>query len=269
MDSWEIFGETSLPDKEAFYSELNLEDITDEDYEHAQKVWKVFGIKNLGEYHDLYVQSDTLLIADIFENFRDKCIEIYELDPAHFLFAPGLARQACLKKTNVKLELLTDIDMLLMVEKGIRGGICQAIHRHAKVNNEYMKNYDKDITSSYLAYLDPNNLYGWTMSQKLPINSFKWAELSRCNKRFIKIYNENSDIGYFLEVDYPKKLFNLHKDFPFLPERKKVKKIEKLTCSTDNKEKYVLHIRALKQALNHGLVLRKVHRVIKFNQRAC
>ena len=103
MDSWEIFGETSLPDKEAFYSELNLEYITDEDYEHAQKVWKVFGIKNLGEYHDLYVQSDTLLIADIFENLRDKCIEIYELDPAHFLFAPGLARQACLKKTNVKL----------------------------------------------------------------------------------------------------------------------------------------------------------------------
>ena len=135
MDSWERFDETSLPYKEAFYSELNLADITDKDYDNARKVWKVLRIKNLREYHDLYVQSDTNLLEDVFENFRDKCIEIYELDPAHFLSAPGLAWQACLKKTKVKLELLTDIDMLLMIEKGIRGGICQAIHRHPKVNN--------------------------------------------------------------------------------------------------------------------------------------
>ena len=148
MDSWVRFNWTSLPDKKAFYSELNLEDITDKDYEHAQKVWKVFGIKNLGEYHDLYVQSDTLLLADVFENFRNKCIEIYELDPAHFLSAPGLAWQACLKKTKVKLELLTDIDMLLMVEKGTRGGVCLAVHRYAKANNKYMKNYDKENESS-------------------------------------------------------------------------------------------------------------------------
>ena len=112
--------------KKAFYSALNLEDITDKSYEHAQKVWGVFEIKNLGEYHDLYVQSDTLLLADVFENFRDKCIEIYELGPAHFLSAPGLAWQACLKKKKVNLELLTNIDMLFMVEKGIKGGICQA-----------------------------------------------------------------------------------------------------------------------------------------------
>ena len=135
MDSWERFDETSLPYKEAFYSELNLADITDKDYDNARKVWKVLRIKNLREYHDLYVQSDTNLLEDVFENFRDKCIEIYELDPAHFLSAPGLAWQACLKKTKVNLELLTDIDMLLMIEKGIRGGICQAIHRHPKVNN--------------------------------------------------------------------------------------------------------------------------------------
>ena len=186
MDSWERFNETLLPDKEAFYSEINLEDITDKDYEHAQKVWEVFGIKNLGEYYNLYVQSDTLLLADVFENFRDKCIEIYELDPAHFLSAPRLAWQACLKKTKVKLELLTDIDMLLMVEKGIRSGIFQAIHRHAKVNNKYMNNYNKDTISSYLMYLDANNLYGWAISQKLPINRFKWvgkSKLSRFNER--------------------------------------------------------------------------------------
>ena len=134
-----------------------------------------------------------------------------------------------------------------------------------------MKNYNKNIISSYLMYLDANNLYGWAMSQKLPVNGFTWVEkLSRFNERFIKNYNENSDIGYFLEVDveYPKKLFGSHKDLPFLPERKKLEKVEKLVCSIEDKEKYVIHIRALKQALNHGLILKKVHRVIKFNQRA-
>ena len=207
--------------------------------------------QNRGEYYDLYVQSDSLLLADVFKNFRDKCIEIYELDPAHFLSGPGLAWQACLKKTKVELELLTDIDMLLMIENGIRGGICQAIYRYAKANNKYMKNYNKDIISSYLMYLDANNLYGWAMSQKLPVNGFKWEnDLSRFNERFIKNYNENSDIGYFLEVDidYLKELFDLHKDLPFLPERKKVNKIEKLICSIEDKEKYVIHIRVLKYA---------------------
>ena len=163
--------------------------------------------------------------------------------------------------------------MLLMVEKGTRGGICQAIYRNAKANNKYMKNCNKDIISSYLIYLDANNLHGWAMSQKLSINGFKWVEklkLLRFNERSIKNYNENSGIGYFLEVDidYRKKLFNLHKDLPFLPERKKVNKCKKLICSIEDKEKYVVHIRALKQALNHGLILKKVHRVIKFNQRA-
>ena len=152
--------------------------------------------------------------------------------------------------------------MLLMVQKGIRGGICQAIHRYAKANNKYMKNYVKSIESSFIEYLDANNLYGWAMSQKLPVNGFKWVKnLSQFNESFIRNYDENSDIGYFLEVDidYPEKLFNLHKDLPFLPERKKVNKVEKLICSIEDKEKYVIHIRVLKQALNHGLVLRKVH----------
>ena len=131
MDSWENFDETTVPLKEAFYSELNEQGITDKEYALIQTVWEVFEIKNLGEYHDLYAQCDTLLLADVFENFRDKCIEIYELDPA------GIAWQACLKKAEVKLELLTDIDMLLMVENGIGGGICQATHRYAKANIIY------------------------------------------------------------------------------------------------------------------------------------
>ena len=176
IDSWEKFNEVSLPDKESFYSQLNKEGIADEDYMHAQKVWEVFKIKNLGEYHDLYVQSDTFLLADVFENFRDKCIEIYEVNPAHFLSAPGLAWQACLKRTGVKLELLSDIDMLIMLEKGIRGGIFHAIYRYAKAINKYMKNYDKNMKSSFLEYVDANNLYGWAMSKKLPIGNFKWIK---------------------------------------------------------------------------------------------
>ena len=148
------------------------------------------------------------MLADVFEHFRNKYIEIYELEPAHFLSASGLAWQAFLKKTGVKLESLTGGDISLMVEKGIRSGICHAIHRYAKANNKYMKNYDKDIISSYLMYLDANNLYGRAMSQKLPINGFKWVkELSKFNESFIKGYDENSDKENFLEVDveYPKK----------------------------------------------------------------
>ena len=205
---------------------MYLTDITDEDYAHVQKVFEELKLKNLGNYHDLYVQSNTLLLADVFESFRNKCIEIYELDPTHFLSAPGLSWQAALKKTGVILELLPDIDMLLMVEKGMRGGMYHAIHRYAKANNKYMKNYDKNIISSYLMYLNATNLYGWAISQKLPVNGFKWIKkLSEFNEDFMKGYDENSDKGYFLEVDveYPKKLFILHRDLPFLPERKKIK----------------------------------------------
>ena len=205
-----------------------MENIDDMDYRHGNNVFKKFKLKNLGEYHDLYVQSETLLPADVFENFTNLCIKVYELDPAHFLSFSGLAWQACLKKTNVKLELLTDYDMLLMVEERIRGGICQAIHRHAKANNTYMKNYDKNKESSYIQYLDANNLYGWAMSQKLPVNGFKWKnDLTEIDEEFIKNYDEDSDKGYILEVDvkYPRKLHDLHTDLPFLPKRMKIDKM--------------------------------------------
>ena len=136
-------------------------------------MFKNFNNKNLGDYHYSYVQSETLLTADVFENFRDKCIEIYELDPDHFLSAPDLSWQVCLKKSAVKLELITDVDMLLMFERGNRGGVCQAVHRYAQANNNDMKNHDKSEESSYIQYYDENSLYGWAMSQKLPVDGFK------------------------------------------------------------------------------------------------
>ena len=248
-----------------------MENIDDIDYRHGNNVFKRFQLKNLGEYHDLYVQSDTLLLADVFENFGNKCLEVYELDPAHFLSLPGLAWQACLKKTNIELELLTDCDMLLMVEEGIRGGICHSIHRYSKADNKYMENCNKNKESSYIQYLDANNLYGWVMSQKLPVNNFKWVEdVSRINKEFIKNYNENSSKGYILEEDvkYPKKLHDLHSDLPFLPKRIKIDKCKKLVCDLHNKKKYVVHIKSLQQTLNNGLKLKRVHRIIEFSQKA-
>ena len=259
-DTWERISEISLPSKEDFYSNLNMEDISDIDYRHANNVFKVLKLENLGNYHDLYVQSDTLLLADVFNNFRDMCIKEYELDPAHFLSLPGLAWQACLKKTNIELELLTDYDMLLMVEEGIRGGICHSIHRYAKANNKYMKNYNNNEESSYIQYLDANNLYGWAMSKKLPVNGFKWLDNKHViNEEFIKNYNKNDKKGYILEVDvkYHKKLHDLHSDLPFLPERMEINKCKKLVCNLYNKKKYVVHINSLKQALNHGLKLKK------------
>ena len=157
-----------------------------------------------------------------------------------------------------------------MIEEGIRGGICHSIHQYAKANNKYMKNYNNNEESSYIQYLDANNLYGWAMSKKLPVNVFKWLGSDKINEDFIKNYDENNDKGYILEVDvkYPKRLQELHSDLPFLSERMKVNKRNKLVCNLFNKKKYVAQINSLKQALNHGLKLKKIHRAIKFNQEA-
>ena len=268
MVRWKRFKEESLPDKESLYSKLNNEHITDEDYAHAQKVYSTFNIKNLGEYHNLYVQSDTTLLTDVFQNIRDKCIEICELDPASFLSDSGQAWQACLKKTKVELELLTDNDMLIMYEEGTRGGMCQASYRYGKANNKYMKNYDKNKESSFTVYLDGNNFYGYPMCKKLPVSDFKWADdLSIFTKDLIN-YNENSDEGYLFELDveYPKNIHKLHSDLPFLPERMKINNGSKLVCNVQDKENYPIHIFTLKQALNHELKFKKVHRVTEFRQ---
>ena len=271
MDSWRRFNETKLPSKDNFYSTLNLEDISDDDYVHAINVWNTFNISNLGEYHNLNVKLDTALLGDMFDNFRDKHIDTDKLDPAYFLTTPGLSWWACLKRTGVKLELLTDDNMFLTFEEGIRGGICNKVHSYAEANDKYMKNYDKNKESSFLMYVDANNLYGWAMSKKLPVNGFKWVDdLSMFTEGFIKSYDEEGDIGYLLVVDieYPKTLRMLHSDLPFLPDRMKVNKVKKLVCNVTDKENYSIHIAALKQALNHGLKLIRVHSVISFIQEA-
>ena len=253
--------------------------ISEKDHQHACKVWNEFGLKNMGDYHDLYLETDVILLANVFESFRKVCLDNYGLDPAHFYTAPGLAWKACLKKTGVNLELLKDPDMLLMFERGIRGGITQSVHKWAIANNPYMGcEYDPLRPTNYLQYLDANNLYGWAMSQPLPTGEFKWVDIENLKqearelKRTIDmmVRNCNRGVGYVLEVDvrYPRELHDHHNDLPFMCEKIRVSGVEKLVPNLHDKQKYVIHVKALKQALDHGLVLERIHRVIQFKQSA-
>ena len=201
MDSFDKFNE-KLPSKEEFYSLLNDEHISDEDYEHAQNVWNTFSLKNMGDYHNLYLGSDVLLLADVFENFRKTCLEYYKLDPCHYFTSPGLSWDAMLKMTNIKLELMTDIDMFQFIEKGLRGGISYIANRYGKANNKYMKGYDKKAPSKYIMYLDANNLYGWAMSQYLPTGGFKWLSQKQIDKINLAKYEVDSKKGLILEVEF-------------------------------------------------------------------
>ena len=179
VSSIDKLKETKLPSKEAFYSKLYDEDISEEDYQRAIQVWNTFNCQSLQDYHDLYLKCDVLLLADVFENFRKTCLKHYKLDPCHYYTAPCLAWDACLKETKQDLELLKDYDMLMMFERGIRGGITHISKRYAEANNRYMKNYDENKPSTYIQYLDANNLYGWAMSQKLPTHGFNWIDINK------------------------------------------------------------------------------------------
>ena len=257
MNSSEKLKETKLPPREAFYSRLIDKGISDEDYEHARKVWETFEMKNLGDYHNLYNQVDVLLLADVFENFRDICIKNYKLDPA----APGLAWDAALKVTEVKLELLSDMNMLLMVEKGIRGGVSMISNRYGKADNKYMGKSFKDIEpSKYITYLDANNLYGWAMSKPLPTHGFKWMKVSELETWELHLCILE------VELEYPKSLHDLHSDYPLAPEQIEVNKIDKLIPNLWNKKKYILHYENLKQYLSLGLKLNHIFRGIKFEE---
>ena len=267
MDSEERFKETKLPPKKAFYSRLSGKGITKTDYKHALNVWNTFNMKTLLDYHDLYNETDVLLLADVFETFRDLCLKIYGLDPAHYFTAPGLAWDACLKMTGVQLELLSDLDMLLMFERCIRGGISMISNRYGKANNKYMKRgFDMNKAIKYLMYLDKNNLYGVGMSMKLPTHGFKWLTSGEMKKIYENRHNLNK-IPCILEVDivYPKELHDSHNDYPLCPERVKCKnRVEKLIPNLRDKKNYVLHYKNLIQYLDMGLKVTCIHRGIKF-----
>ncbi|GBM44867.1 hypothetical protein AVEN_157095-1 [Araneus ventricosus] len=217
FDSFSKFTETSLPPLSAFFNSLTNEPVSDDDYQYAQRIWNIFNLQTLGDFHDLYVTSDVLLLADVFQNFRKLCLQFYKIDPSHVYTAPGLAWQACLRMTNVKLELLTDIDMHLFVEKGIRGGVAIISHRFASTNNPHLPNYDPTSPNSFIMYWEANNLYGWAMSQRLPTHEFSWSQEP---VDYLNI-PDDSDEGYILAVDleYPPELHHQHNCYPLAPEK--------------------------------------------------
>jgi len=268
MDSLQKFNETQLPSKSAFYSKLNDCDISDEDYVHAQTVWKEFDCETMRDYHNLYNECDVLQLVDIFENFRDVCMKHYKLDPAWYYTSPGLSWDAMLKMTGIELELLSDYDMILMIKKGIRGGISTITHRYGEANNKYMgQAFDENKPSKFITYLDANNLYGWAMSKPLPTHGFKWMTEDELNDW--KIITNEDGVGCILEVDleYPNELHDRHNEYPLAPESVEVNTVHKLIPNLNNKTKYVVHYKNLKMYERKGLKITKIHRAIRFYER--
>ena len=267
MDRLSKLAEKQLPPINRFYSHLSDEGISEDDYQHAQNVWEEFKIKSMRGYHDLYLESDVLLLADVFENFRNVCLTNYKLDPAWYFTSPGIAWDAALKMTGVELELLTDPDMLLMIEKGVRGGVSMISKRHGKANNKYMKRgsttegrlgeeYDPSQPSKYITYLDANNLYGWAMSKPLPISNFKWMK---------NLHNwRNRPCILEVDLEYPEELHDLHNEYPLAPESLNVGNVDKLIPNLMNKERYVLHRDNLLLYESLGIKIKKIHRGITF-----
>ena len=281
MDSFEKFNQRELPTKDQFDSILNNQRITDDEYDHVKKVWKTFKIKTMGEYHNLYLGSDVLLLTDVFENFRKTCMQYYKLDPCHYFTSPGLSWDAMLKMTNIKFELMTDIDMFQFIEKGMCARVSYIANQYGNANNKCMKEYDEKAPSKYIMHLDANNLYGWAMSQYLPTSNFKWMTDKEISKIDLGKYKANGKKGLILEVDleYPRELHDMHNDYPVCPEKVKVSKnmlsdyckkiakkydisiglVSKLIPTLRDKKEYVLHYRNLQLYLDLGLKIKKVH----------
>ncbi|CAH0553464.1 unnamed protein product [Brassicogethes aeneus] len=261
LDSWEKLNDNALPEKKCFYSSLNESEISDLEYINAHNVWTTFKCENLGTYSDLYLKTDVLLLADIYENFRKTSIQTYKLDPANFVSSPSFSFQAMLKTIEYKLELITDIDQIMMIENGIRGGVAQCCNRYAKANNKFMENYDSSKQEKYLLLLDQNNMYGFSMSRYLPYAGFEWVE----NPSTFNLQNLpsiNSPIGYILEVDltYPENLHEIHRDMPFCPEhltppnsKSKQKKLLTTLYNKKDEIRYELSGKTIDRVRNPGV----------------
>ena len=288
MKDESAFKKTKLPDKKKFYNRLSESGVSDQEYEHAETVWNVFNCKTMRHYHDLYLLSDTMMLADVFENFRDINLDKFELEPLHYYSLPGLAWDCALKFTKVRIELIKDPDMHLMIKKGLRGGMSVICLRYAEANNPETPGYDPTKPLSYIIYLDANGLYAWAMTQPLPLRAFKWI-----NPESFSLSELGAVIGkgHFLEVDidYPPHLHERHNDYPMAPETIVVKddmlsplqvqniprgksgqllrgKVKKLVPNLMKKTNYIVHHRVLKKYIDEGLVVTKVHKVIEFEE---
>lgn len=284
ITSFDKMNDSKLPDKRYFYSKLYDSECTDEEYKQAQNVWKTFNCKTFLDYHNLYLKSDVLLLADVWESFRITCYENYGLDCTYYFTAPGLSFDAMLKHTKINLQLLTDIEMYEFCESGIRGGLSQISTRHAVANNKYIsKKYDDKKDDSYIVYLDANNLYGWAMSQALPYANFKW-NTEEWNKEKIMNITDDSHTGYKFKchLRIPENLHDYFNNYVPCPDNVQVKKdflsewqqdgymetkIRKLCCSFNDKIDYVVDYRYLKLALSLGVELVSVSKVLEYSQK--
>ena len=286
--SYKTFSEDRIPAKEQFYNQQTQSDITDDDYEHAQKIFSKMKCKNLGEYMLLYVKTDVLLLCDVFENFRDLSLNYYGLDPCQYFSLPGLSYDAMLKMTGVKLDYITDIEMQIMIENNIRGGISTINHRLFTANNKYLSDFDPKMPSSYIMYVDANNLYGKGMSEKLPTGSFKWLSKEAVDDFNIQETDAEGETCYILDVnlEYPKAIHDLHNDYPLAVECKyieeadlspynqyflkehneKFKSTKKLCPDLKDKKNYVCSLKNLKFFIKQGLVLQKINRILAADQ---
>jgi hypothetical protein len=291
MDNDTKFVETQLPPRAEFFSRLRQSECSPEDYEHAQHVWKAFGCKTMKDYHDLYLKCDVLQLVDVFETFRSTALGEYHLDPAHYVSAPHLSWDAMLRTTRCKLDLLSDDAMFTMIHQNLRGGVAMISKRLGNANNKYMnRHYDPNQPSKYLLYIDANNLYGWSLSQPLPDSKFEWMSETEWQNIDWLAQSDNQETGYIVECDfsYPDELHDTHSDYPLAPERLVVEtamlsdaqrqqkaayftkfgtvKYSKLIPNLFTKRKYACHYMNLRFYLEHGLVLTKIHRVLRFHQ---
>ena len=290
MDKWERFNEQQLPSRESFYSRLRDEPCSESDYLHAQNVWREFHCQNIGEYHDLYLKIDVLQLADVWQGYDQVCQTNYNLDPAHYVSAPNLSWDAMLKCTDVNIELASDPAIFPFYDQGLRGGICTISKRYARANNPYMKDqFDPKKPTTYIIYLDANNLYGWAMSQPLPIGGYTWLTPAAFSTIDWLQQNVDQQFGYVIEcdLDYPDQLHESHNDYPLAAERLLVNysvlsgkqieinrayrmsrnsKVAKLVPNLMPKRHYICDYLNLKFYLEHGLKLIHIHRVIRYKQ---
>jgi len=287
--SYSVFSQTEFPPKDAFYNKLKDEGISDKDYARAKGIYSKFNCKDLKDYMELYVKTDAILLCDIFEHFRELCLSYYELDPCHYVSLPGFTWDAMLKMTQVKIELISDVDMYTMVEDNIRGGVCTINHRHFEANNKYLTDYQPEEPSSYIKYVDANNLYGASMSKPLPTGNYQLLTEDEISKLDIMKLDPDGDTCYILEVDleYPAEIHDYHTDYPLAVERKTIQENQisdfnkkclkyvkdkfhastKLCPDLTDKTEYVISLRNLQLCISQGLILKKIHRVLTADQR--
>nr|XP_018905008.1 PREDICTED: uncharacterized protein LOC109035731 [Bemisia tabaci] len=272
LDSLDKYDISEFPKREHFYSCLKSQTITEEQYNYAFEFYKAAGCRNIGEFSDIYNLLDTLLLSDLFENFRYKLHKEFRLDVANYLSLPHFSYDAMLYVSQIKIELMTDINQINFVSHGIRGGVANCIKKFSEAKNKYLGDDVDPADSTFIALFDAVSLYSWSLQEPVPTGNFKFLTQKEIDDFDIEQTEINSSVGWILAVDlsYPSTIHEKHRDFPFCPENmippNGYSKQPKLLCTLYDKSNYVIHYRLLKLAIKHGLVLKKIHSAMSFTQ---